>query len=383
MLPLDPQGTAFEGYISLGAPDADQPNALWVRLSGVPPGAPTLAGARLEAGPELAQALRGNEEVVAARLRQSPTPAAFFVELRNMLGHLGAAAARPAARPAAFFAALRAELDGVGWDRVTHLAEDLSSIDLQVHDRCGRRHPLRLALPPGYPLAAPAAAADLPAAFEPRWGPGSGLEDAVAQFEAALEQHQALWDSLDDLDAHAWVVEPAVPRRGGTYRRVALGGHVTLAVTLDPLRPGDHPECRFMGSDQAVEPLAGRLHANRARWRPGARLRENLEAVLEMQLPGRPEAGAAGEDDASADCAMCYAYRLPAGEGGAGAAAGGGGEEAGEVPDVNCNNAACGKPFHRRCLAEWLGADTTTKQSFGTLYGACPYCSEPIAVKAM
>ena len=54
---------------------------------------------------------------------------------------------------------------------------------------------------------------------------------------------------------------------------------------------------------------------------------------------------------------------------------------AGEAPDVNCDNANCGKPFHRRCLVEWLNADTSTRQSFNTLFGACPYCSAPITVK--
>lgn len=130
---------------------------------------------------------------------------------------------------------------------------------------------------------------------------------------------------------------------------------------------------------------------------------------------------------------------------------------AGDTPDINCDNTACGKPFHRRCLVEWLNsggrpawengggeqglsgvaaclltacaqflrllsntcpvapaclprclclgrhamllslihavrcnvplvapappADASTRQSFNTLFGACPYCSAPITVK--
>jgi len=39
-------------------------------------------------------------------------------------------------------------------------------------------------------------------------------------------------------------------------RRVALGNHVSLALTLDPAHPGALPlDCRFMGSDRAVAPL--------------------------------------------------------------------------------------------------------------------------------
>lgn len=45
-------------------------------------------------------------------------------------------------------------------------------------------------------------------------------------------------------------------------------------------------------------------------------LRENLEAVLGQALPSRAESTAA--EDVSADCAICYAYRLPPPEGGEG-----------------------------------------------------------------
>ena len=50
------------------------------------------------------------------------------------------------------------------------------------------------------------------------------------------------------------------------------------------------------------------LHDNRGLWREDRTLRENLEAVLGLCLPQRQGGDA---DDASADCAICYAYRLP------------------------------------------------------------------------
>ena len=49
--------------------------------------------------------------------------------------------------------------------------------------------------------------------------PGCGLAAALRQFEAALARHQQLWDSLDDLDAHAWVVEPSAPQRRRVHTR--------------------------------------------------------------------------------------------------------------------------------------------------------------------
>ena len=220
----------------------------------------------------------------------------------------------PSCRPPAFYSSLRAELDEVGWRHVSSLADDLSHLTLKASDIAGRCHELRLSFPPAYPAAAPIAGADLPTAFELCWPPGgggSGLGAVLRQFEAALAQHQQLWDSLDDLDASAWVIEPtSAPRRcarlcfpcGGcagrvlaaacrrsiaaallptplasparqpcnrnrlhapcpilcsaVYRRVALGNHVSLALTLDPAHPGQLPlDCRFMGSDRAVAPL--------------------------------------------------------------------------------------------------------------------------------
>ncbi len=227
-----------------------------------------------------------------------------------------------AARPASFYSRLKAELDSIGWRHVSSLSDDLSHLKLVATDVAGRRHELRLTLPPAYPATPPVVAADLPAAFEPRWAAGSGLADVLQQFEAALALHQLAWDSLDDLDRHAWVIEPtAAPRRWAAcchrsrsvlgcpaqlplkavlglgseekrprahvlhtrmckcghcalpltcvpcplcsvslhsvlYRRIALGSHVSLALTLDVQHPGLVPlDCRFMGSKAAVAPL--------------------------------------------------------------------------------------------------------------------------------
>ncbi|KAL4418745.1 hypothetical protein ABPG77_006418 [Micractinium sp. CCAP 211/92] len=385
MLPLDACGSAYEGYLLSNVKRAaGRPASLWLRLSGLRTGALSLAGAQLEANAELAALLQSGdaEAVLAQRLAEAPSLQAFFVELQNMVDTLSldsntAAVAAAAARPAAFYAGLKAELDALGWRRVAALSEDLSSLTLAATDSAGRRHELRLELPPGYPATLPTPSADLPAALELRWGAGCGLATALRQFEAALERHQQLWDTLDDLDAHCWVIEPSAPTRSILHRRIALGSHVSLALTLDPAHPGALPtDCRFMGSDAAVAPFRQRLHDNRGLWQEGRTLRENLEAVLELRLPERQ---GGDTEDASADCAICYAYRLlPEAAASAPAAAV---ADEGDTPDINCDNAACGKPFHRRCLVEWLNSDASTRQSFNTLFGSCPYCSAPITVK--
>lgn len=140
-----------------------------------------------------------------------------------------------------------------------------------------------------------------------------------------------------------------------------------------------HHSCPLPSTPAASLCRRQRLHDNRARWQAGRSLRENLEAVLELALPQR---AGADVEDASADCAICYAYRLPPLEG---APEGEEGERArgravarlavlqlsgypsppacsrrspraGEAPEMSCDNGACGKPFHRRCLVEWLSS---------------------------
>ena len=37
--------------------------------------------------------------------------------------------------------------------------------------------------------------------------------------------------------------------------------------------------------------------------------------------------------------------------------------------------------FHYSCLLEMLRSNPTTKQSFYTLYGNCPYCQSAITIR--
>lgn len=346
------------------------------------------------------------------RLKESPNVASFLVELRNLLAQAttsASAASFPtdgslSLRNPSFYQSLKQDLDSLGSENIHTLADDLSSITLKYADQGERTHFLSISLPPTFPATLPKIiSADLPVAFTLHRNSTTGLvalQDVMHQFEDKIEFFQRFWDALDDLDQTALIIEPSAPTRSCTYRRVALEKHVTLTITLDPLDLDSVPDLHFMGSDRAVQPILYTVRTNRPLWRAAGTLRENLCALLGAPLPekdsvGVGEDGAIVAEDVGAECAICYNYRRPVEgrDGGCGCdedqfmAEARNGEnkvaeqDQGDVPEINCDNSACGKPFHRLCLREWLAADATTRQSFDTLFGACPYCSSPIAVK--
>ena len=53
------------------------------------------------------------------------------------------------------------------------------------------------------------------------------------------------------------------------------------------------------------------------------------------------------------------------------------------MPDQVCPNAQCGKMFHKNCLVEWLRAVPSSRRSFGTIFGSCPYCCARLSVSSV
>uniref|UniRef100_A0A2P2J262 E3 ubiquitin-protein ligase FANCL isoform X1 n=1 Tax=Rhizophora mucronata TaxID=61149 RepID=A0A2P2J262_RHIMU len=100
---------------------------------------------------------------------------------------------------------------------------------------------------------------------------------------------------------------------------------------------------------------------------------ENLVLILETQLP-RPS-DVLNYNDQQVECGICYAHCLPIDDEL--------GHRSGAGTDYTCDNLNCRRPFHSVCLVDWLHSITTTRQSFNVLFGNCPYCSEPVAIKTI
>ena len=158
----------------------------------------------------------------------------------------------------------------------------------------GREHQIKLTIPPAYPKEAPAVFVSLPLqSFRLCW-PGSGatLSAVRQQVLEALELYQDLWFCLEDMDRyhaalragnslipmqygnidqglrhrHLWIMDPDKPSYSDCYRRLALGQHCSVAVTLDPERPRARPDLTFLGPETHVKAFRATAQARFHMW---------------------------------------------------------------------------------------------------------------------
>jgi E3 ubiquitin-protein ligase FANCL len=327
--------------------------------------------------PSLAAALAAAPDNICRRIAAAPDAHALLVELRDVVERVDcenavsqADSSRSILPPASFYEGLLQDLADVGWANVDDMDDSMRNIILCCTDAADRVHAVSVALPLDYPTSPPQVTAALPERFGITWTRGStSLSGVLSQFRAALEKYQDVFDTLDDLDANCLILEPEKPLRSDAYRRLALGKHSSLRIELDVRKPTRVvPECRFLGSEAAVGPLRIRLNENMRSWDMSGAVtpRSNLETVLSLTLPPpRDATRQASAEDMGLECGICYTYRLDD-----------------SVPEVACDRAECARPYHRPCLTEWLQALPDTRQSFETLFGACPYCEHPISVSA-
>lgn len=251
------------------------------------------------------------------------------------------------------------------WHAVSSVKLDRIAAVLTASDSHGVHHQLEVVLPVGYPTSAPKVAAALPTLFEIVWPPAAHRNGRLAavleQFVAELERHQRLWRELRLIDERCWVLEPTHPTPKDVVRRVVVGNNTSVQLTLDPNYPGLLPECRFLGPEHTVGPLRTRLSLNSVRWDDQRPVLDNFEAVLEVEcLPPAAQQSV----DFALECGICYSYQLD-----------------GVIPERVCEDKRCARAFHAACLYEYIKGLPEVRQSFGTFFGSCPYCSTPLTVK--
>lgn len=382
LLPQDASGRSYAGFLTVKGRE------FLFRIALPPDPSRPMSESMMEMGAEMQAVLRGAEAVVLQRLAGSPDLPAFLIELKEMMeralsgpgGDKSAAVADPGGYDAVggsgagapggealqnydMYLRLVHELGEIGWGRLVSLDATLTQLQLRLTDARGREHTVAIYLPAGFPASPPQCSCALPAAVALVWPAGGrgSLRTVLEQYAEALNLYQDLWDILDDIDQHTWVIEPEHPTRAATIRRLAIGNHCSIQIDVDPRAPHAVPGLSFLGADNIIGPLRVNLSTRVPLWDLKQALRANLENVLQIRFPS-PQTSKM--EEFSAECGICYAYRLD-----------------GLAPERVCENKKCGRPFHRLCLYESLRALPDTRQTFDTLFGACPYCSEPITVK--
>ncbi|KAJ0242015.1 Uncharacterized protein HA466_0213440 [Hirschfeldia incana] len=286
---------------------------------------------------------------------------------------IGRARCEELAKSSSFYRKVYSEIEEVGWESLRRLGGDLTFFSFHILDKKGRAHILELQLDRDYPKSPPSLSADVPYMFTLEWSTSSRLKDVMHQFQKHLDSLQEFWSVLDDIDKSLCVVDAKQPSRASPIRRILAGKDCNIIAHINFDDPKSLPECRFIGPEPiAVNNLYMIWRRNSKKWSKEKSFPENLQCILGAELP-KPLGLQVEDDHQQVECGICYAQFLPTDEEL--------GARSGMRTDYTCENISCNKSFHSLCLTDWLRSITTTRQSFDVLFGNCPYCSDPVAVK--
>ncbi|KAL5463496.1 hypothetical protein EMCRGX_G032394, partial [Ephydatia muelleri] len=359
LLPFSSDKLSYRGYISIGAQH--------YRLNITVPRTLGLKHARLECDWKLKHTLHGFEGLIQRKLEQSRDVHTFVLEFKDLVSQVLTNHPVPLQEPPpppVVYSQFLDDLDAIGWEKVVHIDPSFRDWKISSVDSRGREHILSLHLSPQHPTIPPICNASLPYPFQLQWHSKASLQDLVIQFGQELCKYQRFWDTMDQLDQETLVLEPERPTRENTQRRIMIGQSVSLVLLVDPLRPGVFPQCKFLGPDHAVSGHKARLSEQIEKWEDSHTVLDNLERILGIKFPS-PSKASKETPAMCLECGICYMCRLD-----------------GAAPEVTCNNPPCSRSFHHACLFEWLKGLPTSRQSFKTVFGECPYCGQPITVTA-
>ncbi|KAL3639132.1 hypothetical protein CASFOL_017039 [Castilleja foliolosa] len=270
------------------------------------------------------------------------------------------------ASSSSFCRRIYSEIEEVGWEHLVKLGDDLTFLSFRVMDIKGRSNILEITLDKSYPMCPPSVSSDVPYNFDLDWSLNSKLRDVVDQFRMHVNKLQEFWSVLDEIDRSLWVTDRSI-----SCRQIKIGNDCCLMLSINVDDPRSLPESRFLGSDTTtVNSLRNIWKRNCKKWSKEKSFAENLGNVFDTKLLlPQPEKNV----EEQVECGICYTRFLPTDDEL--------GAKSGSETDYRCENGSCNQAFHSVCLIDWLRSITTTRQSFDVLFGSCPYCSDPIALK--
>lgn len=275
------------------------------------------------------------------------------------------------------------QITKVGWENIHDIADNMDSMVMKAKDSQGREHRFSVNMDSSFPKSMPLVNADLPEPINLNWVEGMSDMNLSVVLEKAQEQitkYTPLFDVLSDIDSNCVVLEPMKLCFAATSRRIVIEKTCSLLLNINPDSPLALCEMHFMGPPAKVRALQKRMSENLHLWgtgNSGKLLRGRLEALLGVSLPApscsgdgdRKRARIDPEDEEQAlECGICYNFALREKDG----------EDEGVAvaPDQICSKDSCQRMYHYQCLHDWLTTIPSSRTSFGSLFGHCPYCSE-------
>jgi E3 ubiquitin-protein ligase FANCL len=271
------------------------------------------------------------------------------------------------------------QIQKLGWEHLVSMNHDMTKLVLRTWDSSNRVHEFDVQIPVGYPTVAPIVAVALPCGMvQIPWNLtiGSSTNDSdlttvLQTVNNQVSKYEKLFDALTRIDEGTWVLEPSKPTFAITKRRIVIDKSCSLILDINPDNPFAPCEMSFFGPPTKIDELRSALSVNISKWLEEYDIKSNIESVLNIKLPLKDESQ---NDEYLVECSICYSYSLDTDESNS---------LSKNTPDQVCNNTKCNRMYHTSCLIDWLQSIPTTRTSFGTLFGTCVYCQEPIAVKCI
>ena len=264
--------------------------------------------------------------------------------------------------------AILKQLKELGFSKVSECDDNFEILTLVHRGIDDKDYFLSVSIPTGFPADVPKfETQDLPPSDQGFyvWNlHKSNLRSLYAAFIDQISRFSPFRRILKDLDTNTWVLDPPVQGLQHLYRRIVVCPGVSLQITLDPNDAQTLPDLKFLGPEAKVRPLRASLAQNFHNFDPDYTLVQNIERMLDIELPLAQD-HQEDQEDFNVDCGICYGYKL--------------GEA---LPEKSCDqNPKCGRLFHQECLFEWIRSNPDSRQSFQTLFGKCPYCDVQISCK--
>ena len=309
--------------------------------------------------PKLYQLLGSKSSFIQAELERSDSIDIFCKRLYDLISKLRPHSIKTTSNlQSNYYRKVIDEIRNIGWFRIQSIDTSLSFFEVALSDQKQRKIEIRFDLPPNFPYSKPTVTSNLPIQIAFDWDPQTTtLLSIIEKYETALPSFDDLWTQLEDIDKNCYVIDPRKPTLNCCMRLLYLSPQLWCQIEVKPLRVSFKPIIKFKGADQKKREMQQKFERN-GHWDQELTIRKNLENILELKLPKKPE-----EDDESTEieCSICFCERF-----------------GGELPEIICENQQCAKHYHRSCLLEWLRENRKAEQGTNVIYGTCPNCGTKI-----